>query len=521
MRFTIERKNRIDWLWSLGLVTLGVVSRLPFVSHILYHWDSINFALAIRRYDITHHQPQPPGYILYVLLARGINTLVANPQWTLVGMSILGGILAAVILYLLGRDLFDRTAGVVAALFLLFCPLFWFYSEIAMPYIIDGLATIALAWLFNRAEQLKRSFLPAAVLLGVVGGFRQQTMVFMAPLAVYAMRKASIKQMVLGASTAVIVFLGSFIPMIGLSGGWQAYRQAVSGLTGSFFTQTSVLMGGGLRGLAHDVASWGSSTAYALGPIGVILFIWAVWKIREFPALLQDRRAWFLAMWILPSLTFYTFIHMGSHGLVFTYIPAVFLISAKASCDLVKAVQERWRARLWTTVMGGILLADVLMFVVLSNKPLAGMDFKIVNWATIRANDRFFSTRFQLIQDHFDPGSSVILASTWRHLQYYLPQYYVLSSPCGSSELTLETSDVVYAYGREYNTLQQGDLNGTLPASSQIVIFFDNTAECFLTGFSTTRIQTLSLEGENVYYLRLDADETLAFNGSALVIHGK
>lgn len=521
MSLAVERKNRTDWLWALGLAALGLASRLPFVSHILYHWDSINFALAIQRYDIAHHQPQPPGYILYVLLARVINTLVSNPQWTLVGMSVMGGLLAGVILYLLGRDLFDRSVGAVSALFLLFCPLFWFYSEIAMPYIIDGLATIALAWLFNRAEQQKRSFLPAAILLGVVGGFRQQTMVFMVPLAIFSMRKASFKQMTLAAGTAVVVFLGSFVPMVVMSGGWQAYRHAVSGLTGSFFTQTSILMGGGFKGLAHDVYAWGSSTAYAMGLVGLILIAWTIWKIRGLPSLLRDRRAWFLAMWILPSLAFYTFIHMGSHGLIFTFIPALFLISARASCDLVKAVQARWKATAWAAGMGIILLADLLMFVVLSNKPLAGMGLKIVNWATIRANDRFFSARFQLIQEHFDPGSSVVLSTSWRHLQYYLPQYYVLSSPCGPAELALETDDVVYAYNREYYTQPSGDLKDTLSASPQTIIFFDDTAECFLTGFSSARLQTLSLEGENVYYLRLDAGEILAFNGSALVIRSK
>lgn len=509
-------------MWISGLTLLGLALRIPFTSHILYHWDSINYALALEHYNIANHQPQPPGYILYVMLTRLVNALVNYPQWTFVGLNILGSTLAAIFLFMLGKAMFKRPAGIVAALYLLFCPLFWFYSEIALPHVIDGLATTVLAWLFYRATQQKgRSFLPAAILLGLVGGFRQQTLVFMIPLAIYAMRKARFSQMVLAGGTAFLVFLCSFIPMILLSGGWQAYRQDVSILSDSFFTQTSILMGGGMTGMVRNVEKWAAFTVYSLSLAGIPLIIWAVWKIRKLPTLLREDRAWFLAMWIMPSLVFYTIVHMGGHGLIFSYLPAVILIAAKALVNLIEAAQERWRTKIWTGALGAILIADVLLFAVIFNRPLAGVNLKIVNWATIRANDRYFANRFSLIQNNFDPQQSVIIATTWRHPQYYLPQFHTLSAPCGTSEHTLNINDVVSIYEREYKTLEKGNLSNTLSTPIHSVIFFDESSECLLSPLPQSRIQSLAAEGETVYSLKLEPGEALEFNEGKLSIQLK
>jgi hypothetical protein len=309
--------------------------------------------------------------------------------------------------------------------------------------------------------------------------------------------------------------------MVWLSGGWQSYRQAVSGLSGTFFSETSILMGGGWDGLISNVLKWGSSTAYSLNLLGVLLLAWAVWKIKKLPGLLKDERAWFLAMWILPSLGFYTLVHMGSHGLIFTYLPAIILIAAKALTDLAGAAAARWQFRVYAGVLAAVLITHVLLFLALPERPLPGVNFKIVNWATIRANDRFFEARFDLIHRNFDPGQSVILATTWRHLQYYLPEYHGLSVPCGATDLTLKISEIVTTYGRLYAPVVKGDLENALSIPIQSVVFFDEPAKCLLAQMPSERLHTLSAEGETVFFLTLEPGETLAFNGSELEIQKK
>ncbi len=43
---------------------LALLLRIPFMSRFLYHWDSVNYALSLERYDVRLHQPHPPGYFL-------------------------------------------------------------------------------------------------------------------------------------------------------------------------------------------------------------------------------------------------------------------------------------------------------------------------------------------------------------------------------------------------------------------------------------------------------------------------
>src|SRR6266545_4038152 len=51
-----------DGLIAGTLAVLVLATRLPFRTQYLYNWDSGNFALALRQFDVTAHQPHPPGY---------------------------------------------------------------------------------------------------------------------------------------------------------------------------------------------------------------------------------------------------------------------------------------------------------------------------------------------------------------------------------------------------------------------------------------------------------------------------
>ncbi|MBI4245911.1 MAG: glycosyl transferase, partial [Candidatus Rokubacteria bacterium] len=64
---------RLDVLCAAALSLLAVLSRLPYRARMLYNWDAVQFALALREYDVVKHQPHPPGYILYVGLGRLVN----------------------------------------------------------------------------------------------------------------------------------------------------------------------------------------------------------------------------------------------------------------------------------------------------------------------------------------------------------------------------------------------------------------------------------------------------------------
>jgi uncharacterized membrane protein len=167
-----------------------LLSRFLFRSQILYHWDSVNFAYAMREFSVAKEQPHPPGYIVYVWLCRVVDLLFHDAQITMVWISIIASALAVVALFYLGKAMWNRRVGLIAALLLASSPLFWFYGEIALPHTIDTfLVILSVWWLYEGVRGNDRYLLPAVVALGIAGGVRQQTLVFLAPLGPFAVRR--------------------------------------------------------------------------------------------------------------------------------------------------------------------------------------------------------------------------------------------------------------------------------------------------------------------------------------------
>ena len=132
-----NHKNK-DIILPLFFFTLTILTRIPFTSKYLYHWDSVQFALSLENYDITVHQPHPPGYFLYVMLGRLINFFVKDANTTFIFISILFSSLAVVTIYFLGKEIFDKKTGILAALIALTSPNLWFHGEVALTYIVEA-----------------------------------------------------------------------------------------------------------------------------------------------------------------------------------------------------------------------------------------------------------------------------------------------------------------------------------------------------------------------------------------------
>ncbi len=97
-----------DFLLPACLFLLTVISRIPFTSKFLYHMDSVQFALALDQYDVTIHQPHPPGYFLYVMLGRLLRLFIHDANTVFVVISIFFSGLTVVAVYFLGKEMFDR-----------------------------------------------------------------------------------------------------------------------------------------------------------------------------------------------------------------------------------------------------------------------------------------------------------------------------------------------------------------------------------------------------------------------------
>src|SRR5579862_3831532 len=105
---------------TCGLLVCAVaLSRFLFRSRYLYDIDSVNYALALDRFDPAVHQPHPPGYFLYVCLGRISRLVFHDANAALVVLSIVASCAAAAMIYALADCWFGRRAALFAGLIFL------------------------------------------------------------------------------------------------------------------------------------------------------------------------------------------------------------------------------------------------------------------------------------------------------------------------------------------------------------------------------------------------------------------
>jgi hypothetical protein len=422
----------------------------------------------------------------------------------MVVISILASALAIVQLYRTGKMMFGWRAGIWAALFLASSPLFWFYGEIALPHALDTLLILISIELLYRLDKGEAQIVIfTAIWLGIVGGFRPQTEVFLMPLALYACRRIGRTSRIYAILALVIANLVWLIPLLLATGGLQAYWEVFRHFYTSFNTTTSIVSGGGLHGILRNLRKLFMYTLYGWGFASLII-IPAVVKIArsilKTKRLHIDERWCFLGLWIVPSLLYYTFIHMGQQGLVFVYLPALLLITAWALFSLDFAtVNARF------SFSGVLILGSSLLFLAGPSFPLGTDRLKLLTVDTIREHDRYYLDRIEAVRNHFDPKTTILVASEWRFLQYYLPEYvyqpYEIyargEDRAGQPKSTSSTT--VLCPSNEDRTAAEG----VCP-----IVLFDKVLDPWVT--DADRISWLSMQaGSEMVYLDLNAGESV------------
>ena len=218
--------KKTNILLAMLLFFVTISTRLPFKSKVLYCWDSVQFALATEKFDVSLYQPHPPGYILYVALAKVLNLLTSNPNLSLILINIIfSGLTVVCLFYLTQKVSFTSLllptqialtrsmqskkglkpsttslplptliAFSSASLFI-FSPIFWFNGEVALPYVMESLFSLLIALVCYEIIWGKDYFVLSSILLGLAGGVRQNLILFLFPLWLYALILGARRQM--------------------------------------------------------------------------------------------------------------------------------------------------------------------------------------------------------------------------------------------------------------------------------------------------------------------------------------
>ncbi len=479
-----------DLLWPAGLFALGLLTRLPFRSRFLYHWDSVNFALGLERYDVLLHQPHPPGYFLYTMLGRLVNLAVGDANASLVWISVIASGLAAMCLFYLGQTVWDRRCGIVAALLLLTSPLFWFHGEVALSYMVEVplVTTIALLCYRHWTGADGRVWL-SAVLLGLAGGFRPDALVLLLPLWLAATWRFRWRKTILAVGLLVLTCLAWLVPMVALTGGAARYWAAFSAAGQTVAEESSFF---GLRQILTNGVRLAAFTTYALGlgllPLAAGAVLWARGHLTQYRSWLRKPRLRWLLWWTVPGLLFFLFVHIRQPGHSFVIMPALLLTLSFVLAEWLPRVTLQWpRPRRWAYALIGLLLLVNVVFFLTAPPFLFGARHVVTttpSWPTIHQRDISLETRIAYIRAHFPPTGTVLLSFgvDFRHPDYYL---------------------------REYQTIHYDQSPVTLPDNTERVVLFGNG----LTGGAGAQNVTLA-DGEPLYCLNLSPGQEVVVQGT-------
>jgi hypothetical protein len=199
------------WIGAIAALAF-LAGHLPFLAPSLEDIDSVNFALALRDFDVAAHRPHPPGYPVFVAAGKIVRVALAGllpasappgavDARALALVGVLAGALMAWPLLQFFRMLEtdERRAG-AALLLALSCPLLWFTASRPLSD-VAGLASAAaamalLATAYRRQRSARgtdppdpanlvasgRLIVLGALVAGAAVGMRSQTLWLTLPL---------------------------------------------------------------------------------------------------------------------------------------------------------------------------------------------------------------------------------------------------------------------------------------------------------------------------------------------------
>jgi len=401
---------------ALLLAIVTALSRIPFVAQRLWEWDSVLYARALEQgfhVDdvLSGSRPHPPGYIFYVAAAGLGRLLGLDSDHALVAVSVIATGAATATCYLLCRRFAGWPLACALAISFAAAPLVWAHGEVAMPYILLAplCATLALIFRDARGAGTGRIVL-VSFAFGALGGFRQDVLLFLFPLWLWVLWPAVARVRLRAAIGFLAGCLAWLVPSALLSDGLIAYvTRSVHQLIGvsgvSANTERSIALNAVLIG---DSLFWGGLVL--LAALLVLGLSRALASIRGQRSP-DDGEAGFFALWLVPALLFYLFVHIGEWGYVLSLVPGMYVLLAW--------LLTRSAAKGRTVVL--VVLANAGLGATLF---LAG-DHPVFSRASLVAHDRMTEAKTAWIREQAPPGSVVLAATEILVATYYLPDRVV------------------------------------------------------------------------------------------------
>ncbi|MCO4744912.1 MAG: hypothetical protein KC912_08985 [Proteobacteria bacterium] len=316
---TLPYTRRDAMVWAVLLVVV-IAARVAVAPAELFEWDSANYALGMRDFNVFEHQPHPPGYPLFVALLKLASVLFPGTgAFVAVNALMTAGVLACA--GFLVRPFLGR-GDAFFALAVACCPLFWMHGAASTAYVAEAMCSIGVA---ASCVAVLRGQLPlvwAAAVWALLLGIRPNGALTLTPLMAFTIWRRPAGWMG-GLASFTVVSAGWFFPMIAESGGVHAFREATAALSAWQFRAGSALSGDGRAGW-RNLRSLSMYLADALN-FALLLPLVSLPSWARRSAFAPVTLGFFVA-WLGPPTAYYVLHHLPKSGYALTVIPGLAVV---------------------------------------------------------------------------------------------------------------------------------------------------------------------------------------------------
>jgi hypothetical protein len=323
-----ENNKAVDGHSVAGLLLLVLVAVLltRFSWAPSHQWlDNVNLAYALESFDPAQHQPQPPGYPLFVAVSRLIQLFSPTVELTFWVISVAVTAASVSLLYLLAHRIFSRWVALASVLLFLVSPVQWFtrlQSPLRPWLALFSLLVAYCAWRCWNGEA--RFVQIGAVALAIAGGFRPDLLAYLFPLWAAAAWRSTRSWKELGKGCLAIagvssLWIGAVVHAMGGIG-------STAEIIRSYLLEQSRLES---VGFSESIRNWArpASRLIIWNAMGVLGWIWApVLAFRRAAVLSAPWR--FLLIWLVPGMIFQLVVHIATPGHTLFATPILCLIGA-------------------------------------------------------------------------------------------------------------------------------------------------------------------------------------------------
>ena len=405
--------KKSDYFLCILLSAIAFVSRMPLLEKFQSHWDGPQYSLAIIHYSFEQQTPGPPGYPFYIALGKFFHIFLPDIHSAILAVSVLGSVVGAVVLYIVGKQMYHRFVGLAASILFLTGSTFYYFGLTPYAY---GLLPGTTALLAYSVYRIFIKHKPEGILFGIIAGIcfgiRPQETIQIGPLILLGFVLLPTKEKMNSVFVFCCITLLWFIP-ISYTVGVEKYF-----LLSYNFAKTAIYH----NSLSQHLELMAKGFLLSLGISSGFLFYF-IWRLFQEKKLLkkETKILIFYSVWLVPGLFYNLFLRTEHAGYQMSYLTGILLLIAYAL----------WKTTGKNKLLYGLALTVVAVFNLYwffynrdpqFIKPYRPTSF---HYSDIRKNDLKVGSKVRFVQQKFDPKNTLIITVDvlWRPYMYHLKQY--------------------------------------------------------------------------------------------------